>query len=169
VDVPFAVTRPYVDKATGRLVNPNDCDGDGLPDDWEMQRFGTLKYDSKTMANAPRIDLAARRVDPADADGDGLPDAWEMKFFGSLKYGPHDDLAEDGYDNLTRFRLGLDPTKPHLADPARKPRLLVRQSGGVPLEQTAEFWQKQDRLRAKLGLPKAPPASQPVADRQEGR
>jgi hypothetical protein len=166
VDVPCAVTQPYVDNATGHLITANDCDGDGLPDDWEMARYGTLKYDAKTIAEAPRIDLPPRKVDPKDTDGRGLPNAWQMKYFGSLGHDPHDDPAGDGFDNQTKYHMGLDPTKPHLVEPARKPKTLVHRSagssGGVSLFQTVEFWEKQDRLRAKLAGNGSEAASQPA-------
>jgi len=65
IDRPFKVDKPYVDKK-GRIINPGDCDGDALPDDWEMKRYGTLRYDRSNLASAPRIDLPASKTNPAD-------------------------------------------------------------------------------------------------------
>jgi len=56
IDRPFEVPEPYLD-GRGRIINPNDCDGDALPDDWEMRRFGTLRYGAEEYMDAPRIDL----------------------------------------------------------------------------------------------------------------
>jgi len=44
-------------KATIRVTPAGDSDGDGIPDDWEMQHFGTLDRDGT-----------------GDADGDGISD-----------------------------------------------------------------------------------------------
>ena len=150
VDVPFEVKEAYIDPETRRIINPNDCDGDGLSDDWEMKRFGTLKYHAGNYATAPRIDIAAARTDPDDTDGDGLPDVWERKSFGNLAANASDDLDADGFDNLTEYRLGQNPTKPDVVDQKLRPRVLLRrtvENPNVGLFETEEFWASQDKLR----------------------
>lgn len=59
-------------------------DGDCLPDEWEMERFGDLSHDGSGDADRDGMnDLEEFRVgtDPlapnGDTDGDGLPDWWE--------------------------------------------------------------------------------------------
>jgi len=155
--LPTKVEKSYVD-AKGRIINPNDSDGDALPDAWEMKRYGTIKYDARTLQDAERIDIAPPRADPADTDGDGLPDAWEKKHFGDLAAGPRDDPDEDGFDNLAESRLGQLPNDADLLDPARKPTVLIHPSPeatGVVLTNTVEFWEKQDKARARLASGRA--------------
>ena len=108
IDRPFKVDKPYVDKK-GRIINPGDSDGDALPDDWEMKRFGTLRYDRSNLAAAPRIDLPASKAGPADTDADGLSDAWEKACFKNLQQGPMDDPDADGFPNWVEHQpLGTD-------------------------------------------------------------
>jgi hypothetical protein len=45
-----------------------------------------------------------------DSDGDGLPDSWEVAFFGNLSQGANNDPDRDGYNNLTEFKIGTNPT-----------------------------------------------------------
>lgn len=46
----------------------------------------------------------------ADSDSDGMDDVWETSHFGNLSQSGGDDCDGDGTNNLTEFRLGLDPT-----------------------------------------------------------
>jgi hypothetical protein len=155
VDFPFEVKKAYIDK-DGRIINPNDCDGDSLPDDWEMRRFGTLKYNPRNHLDAPRIDQPPRKVDPADTDADSLPDKWEMKYFGHLRYDQYDDPDEDGWPNHMEYRnqksgLTADPTQIDLNNPEGRPK-----RGYYPYNKrafstlTEVFWRKQDAAREKL-------------------
>ena len=47
-----------------------------------------------------------------DSDDDGLPDEWEIQYFGHLNYSGADDPDGDGYNNLTEYLQGSDPTDP---------------------------------------------------------
>ncbi len=56
--------------------------------------------------------IAGHRLDPrisSDADDDSLADTWEMTHFGNLDQTAGDDFEKDGTNNLTEFRLGLNP------------------------------------------------------------
>jgi hypothetical protein len=54
------------------------------------------------------IFLAAARA--SDSDADKLPDVWEQKYFGGLTISPREDSDGDGFDQLTEFVFGSDPT-----------------------------------------------------------
>lgn len=45
-----------------------------------------------------------------DSDGDGMDDGWELSHFGNLGQDAAGDFDGDGTDNLTEYRLDLDPT-----------------------------------------------------------
>ena len=156
VDFPFEVKTPHVNK-DGRRVRPGDCDGDGLKDDLEMRRYGTLKYNSRTGRNVVRLDRPPRRVDPEDTDEDGLPDKWEMKYFGHLRYDRYDDPDEDGWPNHVEYShqksgMTADPTQIDLMTLKGTPSVVVHSSYGklVFSTSTKEFRRKQDAAREKL-------------------
>ncbi len=165
IDRPFEVEEAYVD-GNGRIINPGDCDGDALPDEWEMKRYGTLRYDRSNYAGAPRIDLPAERDTNSDSDDDGLSDKWEREYFGHLKMGPMDDPDRDGFPNWVEQQKAsqghaskadeglVDPLKPYLMDLSHKPRVLRRHAGervGEFSTGTIEFWKKQEALHRKSG------------------
>jgi hypothetical protein len=54
------------------------------------------------------IFLAAARA--SDSDADKLPDVWEEKYFGGLTISPGEDSDGDGFDQMTEFAFGTDPT-----------------------------------------------------------
>lgn len=154
VDFPFEVKKAHVNK-DGRIINPNDCDGDGLPDDWEMRRYGTLKYRSRTHRNALRIDRPPWKPDPEDTDGDSLPDKWEMKYFGHLRYDRYDDPDEDGWPNHMEYSMqkegwSVGPTQLDMSNPEGRPKRYYPYNKRAFSTLTAEFWRKQDAARQKL-------------------
>lgn len=101
-----------------------DTDGDGLPDDWEMDNFGSL---SPTPGGDPDADGLTNQeewssgTDPnaADTDGDGLTDAQETGSIGTSPLAP--DTDGDGVGDGAEVAAGTDPL-----DPASPP------AGGAP-------------------------------------
>jgi predicted CXXCH cytochrome family protein len=65
-------------------VDPNDTDGDGLPDAWEIANFGTITaQNGKGDADGDGVDnlhenLAGTNPAKADTDGDGIDDRTEL-------------------------------------------------------------------------------------------
>jgi hypothetical protein len=188
-DVPFEIEKGYYDEDKGRILNPNDCDGDGLPDDWEMETFGDLLQNRKTwVATKEKLDAARRPAgsdDPNDTDADTLDDEWERKHFGDLSQGPNDDPDADGYYNYVemtsqqRGQSKFDPNQPNLADvkyrpqtlpPARPAEADTRPTGRrLPWSiRSREFWLKQDAVGRGSGEAQTPgqPAGSSDAERQ---
>ncbi|MDW7979279.1 MAG: BNR-4 repeat-containing protein [Verrucomicrobiales bacterium] len=98
--------------------NP-DADGDDLPDEWELNWFGSLSWSS---ADDPDRDGATNfeeylagsnpadtRSTPTDTDADELPDAWEFAHFAGLGWGPNDDPDADGFSNFQEYSAGTNP------------------------------------------------------------
>lgn len=113
---------------THPLIAPTaeDTDGDGLPDAWEQQHFGSLAQngsgdpDSDGLNNAAELAAGSAPGNAAstaaDTDADGLPDAWEQTHFGNLAQNAGDDPDGDGFGNLQEYLAGSSP-----ADPASRP------------------------------------------------
>ncbi|MCB1129941.1 MAG: discoidin domain-containing protein [Verrucomicrobiae bacterium] len=99
--------------------DPNDADGDGLPDAWELTYFPSIwsqdasgDPDEDTYTNAQEEELGTSPLifnDPNDTDQDGLPDAWETENLETLAYGPNDDPDGDGFTNAEERNAGTDP------------------------------------------------------------
>lgn len=92
------------------------ADGDRMPDEWEMEHFGTLGRDGRGDADGDGVsdaDEFRAGTDPlaADTDGDGLDDRWEI-LCGTEPTDSEDAHADpdgDGMDNETECALGTDP------------------------------------------------------------
>ncbi len=99
--------------------DPEDADGDGLPDEWELTYFPSIwsqnasgDPDHDTYTNLQEHERGSSPIvfnDPDDTDGDGLSDSWEMSHFESLEYGPDDDPDGDGFTNRQELNAGTDP------------------------------------------------------------
>ena len=129
------VTEPELDPETNAfeiLVDYLDADGDDLPDNWEVQNFGSIESygaeddpDKDGLSNA---DEFYRTTDPmnGDTDGDGLPDGWEVKNSldpndSSGDNGANGDPDKDGYSNLEEYKNNTKPmdskSKPKESEP----------------------------------------------------
>lgn len=76
---------------------------DGLPDAWELYRFGTLAKGPADTDAAGRTLADLYAAERRDTDADGLPDDWEkFRCGGVLTEGPA--TVHDGKTNLARFR-----------------------------------------------------------------
>ncbi|MBB5353783.1 hypothetical protein HNR46_004045 [Haloferula luteola] len=108
----------------GHPITPEDTDGDGLPDAWEMANLGgTLEFgpaDDYDYDDATNLMEYRASTDPDDSDdwpdidGDGMNDGWEMAFFpnpppNELAASPDDDPDNDYNSNLVEFLAGTDP------------------------------------------------------------
>jgi len=146
----------------GRVISNWDIDEDGMYDKGEIVRYGTLRYDSRTERNAPRINLpppSKPKVNRNDTDRDGLHDAWEKGYFGTLKYGPWDDPDGDGYPNCIEYadnkkspvRIDLAPRslRPKRFPKPAPPTVLARAPKQFDIR-LREFWEAQDRAEKRL-------------------
>lgn len=103
-------------------VNPlrnNDFDQDGLPDSWEILRWGDMRAatgqgdaDYDGMTNRAEFEAGTNpNLHPGDADADGLVDTVEIALFGSLTQIGAGDTDGDGLSNFTEIYItGTDPT-----------------------------------------------------------
>ena len=98
---------------------PDDLDGDGLADAWEVANFGSTA--AQDGSGDPDHDFASNELEETaasdpnnsslwpDSDADNLNDGWEIAFFTNLDTGNVDSDA-DGFDNLAEMAAGSDPT-----------------------------------------------------------
>ncbi len=111
------------------VVNLNDADDDGLPDDWEVLNFGNT-----TAGNGPgdpdfdlysNVEEYLANTDPKqifsspDTDADGLPDGWEVFWFRTAsteglfdiigKFAGADDPDGDSFTNRDEFVALTNP------------------------------------------------------------
>jgi formylglycine-generating enzyme required for sulfatase activity len=96
-----------------------DTDGDGLPDVWERQHFGSLyvagantDYDRDGLTDLMEYALGLNPT-KADTDGDGIPDAWEILYGLDPSYaGDASYKAPNGSTYLETYLAGLNPSNP---------------------------------------------------------
>ena len=98
-----------------------DSDGDGMPDDWELDHG--LNPDNPNDAEddsdydyLTNLEEYLAGTDPTnpDSDGDDLPDGWEVANGlhpqdSSGNYGKLGDLDGDGYTNIQEYNARTDP------------------------------------------------------------
>jgi transcription elongation factor Elf1 len=98
-----------------------DADGDGMPDDWELDHG--LNPDNPNDAEddsdydyLTNLEEYLADTDPTnpDSDGDELPDGWEVANGldpqdTSGNYGKYGDLDGDGFSNLQEYNARTDP------------------------------------------------------------
>lgn len=102
------------------LSTPQDIDGDGLLDTWEIAYFGNITSqngsgdaDNDGLTNEQEETAGSNPNNPDD-DGDGLADAWERTYFGALPdpllYLGTDDPDADGFNNEQEETAGSNPS-----------------------------------------------------------
>jgi predicted outer membrane repeat protein len=95
-------------------------DGDGLPDDWEMEYFASLGQSAAGDPDADglnNLEEFNHDTDPSnpDSDGDSLPDGWEVTYHldpmdHAGDNGKDGDPDHDGWTNYEEFVKGSDPS-----------------------------------------------------------
>ncbi len=100
-------------------MNLPDGDEDGLPDDWEVQKFGDLTHVGEADEEPDgltNLEEFENNTDPldADSDDDGLSDGEEVHVFES---DPNDgDSDDDGLGDAAEVAAGTDPGDPDSDD-----------------------------------------------------
>jgi hypothetical protein len=95
------------------LPGPNgDTDGDGLPDIWEMDQFGTLSYDADDDPDTDGLDNlgefnAGTDADDPDSDDDELTDGEEVLTYETDPLDPDSD--DDGWEDGMEVSVGTNP------------------------------------------------------------
>ncbi len=85
---------------------------------WPQVPVGTYAITARATDSrgASAMSAPVSIVVSADSDNDGLPDDWELRYFGNLDQTAAGSYLNDGVSNLTKYLLGLDPTKPIVSD-----------------------------------------------------
>ena len=99
------------------FVTPDDTDGDGIADTWEMERFGDLTtatavsdFDGDGLSDKAEY-LNSTNPKLKDTEGDGMWDGWEVQYSLNPLVDDADDHADsDDATNLEEFEAGTDPT-----------------------------------------------------------
>ncbi|MBB5349944.1 alpha-L-fucosidase/regulation of enolase protein 1 (concanavalin A-like superfamily) [Haloferula luteola] len=97
----------FLASASASVIGTFTADASGYQDVFAQNTTGEGNYPVGFNA------YVLREVGVADSDDDGIDDAWEISHFGNLDSSGEDDNDHDGTDNLTEFRLGLDPNDAH--------------------------------------------------------
>ncbi|RYD31577.1 MAG: hypothetical protein EOP87_14470, partial [Verrucomicrobiaceae bacterium] len=102
--------------------NPGDLDADGLPDAWEISRFGTTAAqdgsgdpDGDYASNLLEFTHGTDPVDPLswpDTDHDGMNDGWELHHFMDLGHDGSLDSDTDGSTDKQEHDANSDPKDP---------------------------------------------------------
>jgi hypothetical protein len=106
-------------KATFAVITDIDADGNGLPDWWELQYFGTTGQNKNADADSDGLtndEEYQNRTNPtkADTDSDGMPDGWEVdNKLNPLLDDANLDPDNDTYTNLQEYQGGSDPQDPN--------------------------------------------------------
>jgi hypothetical protein len=99
------------------VIDPNDTDGNGLLDTWEMTHFGHLGVNPNADPDGDgltNLQEYQNGTDPNDSDSDDdlLPDGWEVA------HGTNPQLADagadpdsDGLTNAQEYAAGTDPSQ----------------------------------------------------------
>jgi hypothetical protein len=99
-------------------TNPcnSDTDGDGMPDNWEVEYgFDPVVDDASEDADLDglsNLEEYQQGTDPnePDTDGDGLPDLWEVENgLDPLTDDTSEDLDGDGFSNALEYEFGTEP------------------------------------------------------------
>jgi hypothetical protein len=82
--------------------------------DWQSEGFITgsevTNWTSLSVAQNGRTNLFIRLRSWIDSDNVGIPDWWQLEYFGYVGIDPNaPDPAGDGYTNLQKYLLGLNP------------------------------------------------------------
>ena len=82
--------------------------------DWQSEGFidgsELTNWTLFTVWQGQRPSLFIRLRSWLDTDGIGIPDWWQLEYFGYIGIDPNVSAANDGYSNLEKFDLGLNPT-----------------------------------------------------------
>ena len=92
-----------------------------LQTDWQSEGFISgselTNYTPLTVAQAGRPILFLRLRSWLDSFGIGIPDWWQIQYFGTNGISATNSVAGDGYSNLQKFQLNLNPTNYYNPNP----------------------------------------------------
>jgi len=82
--------------------------------DWQSEGFITgseiTNWTPLSIFQNGRTNLFIRLRSWVDSFGIGIPDWWQFEYFGTNGVDPSASAAGDGYSNLQKFQMGLNPT-----------------------------------------------------------
>ncbi|WP_460242349.1 hypothetical protein, partial [Aurantivibrio infirmus] len=93
-----------------------DTDGDGLPDNWEVQYFGTIAFNGSDDQDEDGLSDKVEFLhgsDPTvyvfDSDNDSMFDGWEYQYFLSLNRDGVGDFDQDGLSDAQEHLSDKNP------------------------------------------------------------